>query len=246
MEKETFFIRTLENIRRQAIAQGGYIRRQELEEALESLAFSKEQMEMVEAYLKQHHIGLDHPLEQELEGEEGSCLRFYLEELQELQQYSREEEDALFRAAISGEKEAENRLVEWYLPKVTEIAKLYEGQGVTLEDLIGEGNLALASGGSMLCCLETPEEVPEMLTKLIMGAMESAIEESGQSAIREQKMLELVDRVAEQARQLAEELQHKVTPEELAEETGLPLEEILEAVRISGNQIEYMETETGA
>lgn len=244
-EKEAFFIRTLENIRRQAVSQGGCISRKDLEEKLESLAFSPEQMAMVEAYLVQHHIGLDQPLEeeQELTGEEGSCIQFYLEELKQLHTaYSKEEEEQLFRAAMEGEPEAENRLVEWYLPRVTEIARLYEGQGVTLEDLIGEGNLALASGRGMLCCLEAPQEVPEMLTKLVMGAMEDAIEERGQDAAREQKLLELVDRVAEQAKLLAEELQRKVTVPELAEESGLSPEEILEAIRVSGNQIEYMET----
>ena len=43
------------------------------------------------------------------------------------------------------------------------------------------------------------------------------------------------------ARELAEELHRKVTPEELAEETGLSVRSIREAVRMSGNKIEDIE-----
>ena len=35
-------------------------------------------------------------------------------------------------------------LIEIHLADVAEIAKLYAGQGVLLEDLVGEGNLALS------------------------------------------------------------------------------------------------------
>ena len=151
----------------------------------------------------------------------------------------------MFRAVMEGQEEAAASVVEWYLPKVVEIAKLYAGQGVTLEDLIGEGNLALASGSGMLCCLESPEEIQEMMVKMIMGAMEAAIDENMQAAEEDQKLAEMVGRVAEQSRLLSEELQRKVTPEELSAETGISLEEIQKAIRISGDQMEHIDRQTG-
>ena len=55
-----------------------------------------------------------------------------------------------------------------------------------------------------------------------------------------------VNRVAEKAAELAGELLRKVTPRELAAEGELTLEEILEAVRFSGNKIEDLDTEQGS
>ena len=47
----------------------------------------------------------------------------------------------------------------------------------------------------------------------------------------------------EKARELSEELRRKVTPEELSSECGLSVARIMEAVRISGNKIEYIEVD---
>lgn len=44
--------------------------------------------------------------------------------------------------------------------------------------------------------------------------------------------------MADRARELAEELRRKVTPEELARETGISLRSIQDAMRMSGFQIE--------
>ena len=51
---------------------------------------------------------------------------------------------------MAGETDAQQRLIEIHLADVAEIAKLYAGQGVLLEDLVGEGNLALSFGVTML------------------------------------------------------------------------------------------------
>lgn len=51
-----------------------------------------------------------------------------------------------------------HRLIEIFLPQVAEIAKLYAGQGVFLEDLIGEGNVALTMAAEMLDCAQNAKE----------------------------------------------------------------------------------------
>ena len=47
-----------------------------------------------------------------------------------------------------------------------------------------------------------------------------------------------MNQVADKARELAEQLRRKVTPEELAQETGMPLKAIEDAMRMSGFKIE--------
>ena len=54
-------------------------------------------------------------------------------------------------------------------------------------------------------------------------------------------MAERVNEISDKAKEMAESLSRKVTPKELAQETGIQLEDILEAVRISGDNIEYIE-----
>jgi RNA polymerase primary sigma factor len=58
---------------------------------------------------------------------------------------NRAEEDELCRAAASGNKEAQRKLVKANLRFVVNIAKKYQGRGVPLADLISEGNIGLIS-----------------------------------------------------------------------------------------------------
>ena len=81
------------------------------------------------------------------------------------------------KGCCNHETDAKKRLIEIYLPQVIEISKLYTGQGVYIEDLVGEGNLALAQGVTMLGCLEHAKEAEGMLMKMVMDAMEELIQE---------------------------------------------------------------------
>jgi len=128
-----------------------------------------------------------------------------------------------------------------YLPKVVEIAKLYAGQGVFVEDLIGEGNVALSMGVTMLGCLEKKEEAEGMLMKMVMDAMEDFISDSMEETQKDNKVLKKVNQVAEKARELSEELRRKVTVEELCTETGLSEKAVRDAMRLSGYTIEDIE-----
>jgi RNA polymerase primary sigma factor len=132
-------------------------------------------------------------------------------------------------------------MINAFLPQVVDIAKLYSGQGALLEDLIGEGNVALATGVEMLGCLEEPDEVDGMLGKMIMDAMEDYIAENTEAKKVDMQIADKVNHISDLAKELAESLQRKITVEELAEETGIDVDEISEAVKLSGNKIEYFE-----
>lgn len=109
--------------------------------------------------------------------------------------------------------------------------------------MIGEGNVAVAMGATMLGCLEHHREAEGMLGRMIMDAMERHISESLAESEANQRIVDKVNQVADQARELAELLKRKVTIGELAQETALSEEEIREAVRMSGNQMEDIEAE---
>ena len=144
-------------------------------------------------------------------------------------------------SAIAGDQDAKEVLLQQFLPKTAELAKLYAGQGVMLEDLIGEGNVALSMGVTMLGCLEKKEEAEGMLMKMVMDAMEDFISDSMEETQKDNKVLKKVNQVAEKARELSEELRRKVTVEELCTETGLSEKAVRDAMRLSGYTIEDIE-----
>ena len=71
-----------------------------------------------------------------------------------------------------------------------------------------------------------------------MEAMEAYIRENVDASRIDRKLVEKVNYIAEAARELAADLGRKVTPNELAEEKGISVKSILDAVRISGDKIE--------
>lgn len=239
-KKEILFAQTLEQVRRLAKEQGNCVSEEQVREAFAEQELNENQMQMVFDYLVKHKVGIGQPIDPDefLTEEERDYLQDYLNEIAALPSYSAGEIEAFTISAMAGEAEAQQKLVQGYLKDVLDVAKLYTGQGVFLEDLIGEGNVALAMGVSMLGSLEKPSEAQGMLAKLMMDAMEDYIQENAASAKTDRKVADKVNLVADKARELAEELHRKVTPEELARETGLSLKAIQDACRMSGFKIE--------
>ena len=248
MNKEVLFAKTLEQVKKLAKEQGNCVSEEQVKEAFAPLSLDNEQLQMVFDYLVKAKVGINEPVNVDdyLTDEEKDYLEDYLKEIQILGDVSEGEREAVTLSAMAGESQAQGRLAEIYLKDVVDIAKLYAGQGVYLEDLIGEGNVALAVGTGMLGCLENAAEAQGMLMKMVMDAMEEYIAENASNDKIDQKAVDKVNRVMEKARELSEELRRKVTPAELSLESGLSEAQIMEAVRISGNKIEYIEVEQNA
>lgn len=246
MEMERLFTDTLQKLKELARKQGGVLEEEQLFRAFEEIGFSLEEsnQELICDYLKKSGIGIGEPLEPEdyLSKEESDYFKQYLQEVKQMERLSEGEKEAVTLSAMAGDKDARNKLIEIYLPYVAEVARLYAGQGVSLEDLIGEGNVALTAGVGMLDCLEKASEVQGMLGSMMMDAMEELIKENMNLWQSDQKLAEKVNRVAGLAEELAKELGRKVSPGELAEEKGISLKAVLDAVKISGGKIEDLDT----
>ena len=241
--QEVLFAKTLEQIRKQAKEQGNCIEREQVEQAFVSLSLSKEQLDLVFDYLEKHKIGIGEPVDPDeyLSEEEINYLEEYQKELALLEKVSEGEKEAITLSAMAGEAQAQKKLINIYLPQVVEIAKLYSGQGVFLEDLIGEGNVALTIGVTMLGCLEHAKEAEGMLGKMIMDAMEDYINENMAEEDKDKKVLSKVKKVSRKAKELSEGLRRTVTVEERSAETGMSENAIREAMQLSGYTIEEIE-----
>jgi RNA polymerase primary sigma factor len=70
-------------------------------------------------------------------------LNIYLRKIAEFQALSSEEEKKLMVKMKQGNNDSRDQLILRHLQSVVKIAKLYQGRGVPLSDLIDEGNLGL-------------------------------------------------------------------------------------------------------
>lgn len=74
---------------------------------------------------------------------EDRALQTYLNQIAEINPLPREEEYALAYKAQKGDKEAVNKLVRSNLKFVVKVASRYQNRGLSLAELISEGNLGL-------------------------------------------------------------------------------------------------------
>ena len=242
--KEKEFAEILKHVTRTARENRNLITKEEVTEAFSELSLDDAQLKMVFDYLKNHNIGVDEPVEtqENLTDEETNYLNSYVESLEGLNRLSDGELEAESMAAIDGDKLAQAKLIEHYLPLVVDVARMYSEQGVFIEDLIGEGNLALTRGVTMLDAVGEPKEVESFLYKLMLDAMERLIEENLSEDAGMNKVLELVQEVADKAKELSEDLRRKVTVEELMEETGWDEDKIRSAIKFSADNIEDLDS----
>ena len=243
--KEKEFAEILKSVTRTARENRNTISKTEVIEAFSELDLDDKQLTMVLDYLKNHKIGVDEEAlfsEEDLTEDESNYLNDYLENLEALPKVSDGEKEATTIAALAGDKDAQNKLIEIYLPLVVDVAKMYADQGVFIEDLIGEGNVALTKGVTMLDAVGEPSEVEGFLYNLMLDAMENIIEANLAEDAGAQKVLKLVQEVADKAKELADDLRRKVTVKELMDETGWDEEKIRTAIEFSADNIEDLDS----
>ena len=243
ISREESFVRMLQALIKSAQKNRGVVTSRQIEKAFDGMQLSKEQLQQVKNYLKDNKIGIDEPLDAEgrMSREDHEYLADYQETVASIEQPSDGVFDAIKLNAMAGDKEAQQQLAELMLPKVVDIAKLYAGQGVYMEDLIGAGNMALVRGTKLLGPLEKPEEVEPDLAQRIMKAMEDLIEQELEEHATAADAAEKSNQVLDKANELSAELGRKVTVGELAAEGELSEEEIMDAIRITGNHIDSID-----
>lgn len=240
---EVRFAQILGQVRKLAKEQGNCISEEQVQDAFAELSLSDDQLSLVYDYLKKHKVGIGEPvdLDDYLTDGEMDYLEAYRKEIMLFGEISEGEKEAMILSAMAGEKASQERLIRFFLPKVADVARLYAGQGVFLEDLIGEGNLALTLGVTMLGAFEHAKEAEGALMQMVMDAMERHIQEAVEETEKDKKAARKVNQVADKARELAGELHRKVTAAELSEETGMSERYIEDAMRMSGFAIEDLE-----
>ncbi len=128
MEMEIRFAGALQDIKELAKKQGGVIEEEQINGAFEAIGFKldEEKKPLVYDYLKKSGIGIGEAADPEdyMSGEEADYLKRYLEETEQLAKLTEGEKEAVTLSAMAGDRDAQNKLIEIYLPYVAQIAKL--------------------------------------------------------------------------------------------------------------------------
>jgi RNA polymerase primary sigma factor len=237
------FANKLEQLKETARLQENMLTSDQVREAFEEWNLSDEHIGLVNEYFRNNKIGIDEPaeLDENLTDDDARFLDMYLEELRGLPPVTDGEKRAVMMSALAGDGNAQSRLVQIFLPQVVEISKLYAGQGALVEDLIGEGNVAVAMAVTMLDCVEGIDEVEGFIAKMIMDTMEEFISDDNDNRQADENVLNKVNLVNDKAKELYDCFMRKVTVKEVADELKITEDEVIEAIKFSVNNIEYID-----
>ena len=240
------FLEKLGGLLQKAKAQESQITIDEVKDYFSEENLTDEQMELVFDYLLAQKVVVkgylkmnEEPEEkQTFTEEEEAYLKEYLEDLKAFRVEAEGERESLFGKLIDGDDEARNRLIEIYMPVVVEVAKEMYHEEVFIGDLIQEGNVGLIMGLDLVL---NQEEAHEYLIAQVKESMQALIEEATESKSRDKKMIEKVSALDESIKTLTEELGRKVAIDELAVYMGMDEEEILDILKLTGEETEEEE-----
>ncbi len=167
---------------------------------------------------------------------ESASLDKYLQEIGRYELISVEEEVELAQRIRKGDQEAIEKLTQANLRFVVSVAKQYQNQGLTLPDLINEGNLGL---------IKAAEKFDETRGFKFISYAVWWIRQSIMQAINEQSRivrlpLNQVSSLSKYNKAVAEfEQQHQRRPtaDELSKLLDLPKEKVMDTMRVSGRHV---------
>ena len=167
---------------------------------------------------------------------ESAALEKYLQEIGKEEMISAEEEVELAQRIRKGDKKALERLTRANLRFVVSVAKQYQNQGLSLPDLINEGNLGL---------LKAAERFDETRGFKFISYAVWWIRQSILQAISEQsRIVRLplnqvgsVNKINREINRFEQENERRPSLDEIAEKIDLPEDKIDEAMNINGHHV---------
>ena len=170
-------------------------------------------------------------------------VRMYLKEIGKVPLLSSEEEIELAQKIEEGSQYAKKKLAEANLRLVVSIAKKYTNRGLHFFDLVQEGNIGLIKA------VEKFEyrkgfKFSTYATWWIRQAITRSISDQARTIRVPVHMIEQINKVVRESRQLLQELGRDPFPEEISKVMDLPVEKVREIQKIAQEPVS-LETPIG-
>src|SRR5579875_171562 len=175
--------------------------------------------------------------EQDEQNERRACavddsVKLYLKEIGSFPLLTAEQELALGERIARGDLRARQKLIEANLRLVVSVAKRYAGQGLSMQDMIQEGNIGLMRAAQKFDyrrCLR----FSTYATWWIRQAITRAIAEHSRTIHIPVHVVEVIYRIKRVARRIYQEQGMEALPEQIAAELGLSKEKVLELLSVA-------------
>ncbi len=154
-----------------------------------------------------------------------SDIELYLKEISHFKLLTEQEEKSLARRIARGDTEAREEMIRSNLRLVVSIAKKYSRHGLSLLDLIAEGNLGLLKAVERF----RPEEGRRFSTYAswwIKQAIRRALTAKVKNVRVPAYMVDIVSRWRRASKELSQQFARQATPIEIAEKMELPPDKI--------------------
>jgi RNA polymerase primary sigma factor len=180
----------------------------------------------------------------EPEGGSDDAVRAYLKRIGKVRLLTKEDEVRLAKRVEMNDMAAKNALIEANLRLVVSIAKRYTGRGLTLLDLIQEGNLGLIRAVEKFDWRRGFKFSTYATWWIRQGITRSLADQSRTIRIPVH-MVERMNRVGRVRRALLQKNGRDPTPEEIAAEVEMPPSQVEEILEL-GREPVSLETPVGA
>jgi len=171
---------------------------------------------------------------------ESKNLKHYLEEIAKFPALTEKEEKALALKIQAGDQEALKRLVEGNLKFVVSYAKRYSGMGLSLLDLINEGNLGLIEAGKRF----DPGRGVKFITYAVWWVRQAIIHALTQNTHITnvpQKLSDEITQMKKKTEKLKTTLGREPTREEIARGMGLSVPDVEDLEILAEKQVSLSE-----
>lgn len=159
-------------------------------------------------------------------------VRMYLKEIGKVPLLNADEEIELAMRMEAGDEDAKQRLCEANLRLVVSIAKRYVGRGMLFLDLIQEGNLGLIKAVDKFD-YRKGYKFSTYATWWIRQAITRSIADQARTIRIPVHMVETINKLIRISRQLLQTYGREPSPDEIANEMGIPVEKVREIQKIA-------------
>ena len=167
---------------------------------------------------------------------ESQSLEKYLQEIGKVELISPEEEVRLATLIKQGDQRALDRLTKANLRFVVSVAKQYQNQGLSLPDLINEGNLGLIKAAQRFDETKGFKFISYAVWWIRQSILQ-AIAEQARIVRLPLNKVGLTNRIHKAFSQLEQEFEREPSPEELAELLQMELSEVESSLGINARHI---------